>query len=348
MVTPLIMTLLASASLLVSGLAGAEDSAASHLQAAEIPFSQFASPEARRALLDARARPPDPDVGGDVQVVRKLHEKDTDKILVKMRRMYAARITSETLGGVHTDVVTPEGGLGVENQHRVLISLHSGGFLWGAGSEALIEAIPIAAAARIKVVSVDYRMAPEYTFPAASEDVAAVYRALLKTYPANNIGIYGCSAGGILAAQSVAWFAAHGLPPPGAIASLCGTGAELGGDSAYLAPLFEGQPPKPLQLVGLPYFKGADPHDALVFPIESPDVLARFPATLLLAGSRDFAASSLTLMQRRLWEAGVDAELFLFDGLWHAFMMDPDLPESRETYGILARFFARHLGRSPR
>jgi epsilon-lactone hydrolase len=53
----------------------------------------------------------------------------------------------------------------------------------------------------------------------------------------------------------------------------------------------------------------------------------------------------MTTMQRRLWESGVDAELFVFDGLGHAFMMDPALPESRETYSILVRFFDRHLGR---
>jgi acetyl esterase/lipase len=335
------LVLLTSFSLLAGAATGAEDSASSHFPAAEIPFSQFASAEARRALLDARARPPEPEGGGNVQAIRCVHEQDTAKLLVKMRRLYPVKVSSEMIGGVRTDVVTPEQGV---VQHRVLISLHSGGFLWGAGSEALVEAMPISATTRTKVVSVDYRMAPEHAFPAASEDVAAVYRALLKAYPPTNIGIYGCSAGGILAAQSVAWFATHDLPSPGAIASLCGTGAELEGDSAYLAPLFEGQSPKPLHLTGLPYFKGVDPHDPRAFPIESSTLLARFPPTLLLAGSRDFAASSLTTMHRRLWEAGVHSELFIFDGLWHAFMMDPELPESRETYAILGRFFDVHLG----
>ena len=69
-----------------------------------------------------------------------------------------------------------------------------------------------------------------WTVSGPSADVAAVYGALVKKYAAANIGIYGCSAGGILAAQSIAWFDAHDLPRPGAVAMLCAAGAELEGD----------------------------------------------------------------------------------------------------------------------
>jgi epsilon-lactone hydrolase len=331
----------------------AEELTTVHTPAAEIPMSNFTSAEAQQAVAELRNVPPEPNFGTDVRALRDYHTKGTDKILAEVRTRYAATTSSATFGGVRADVVVPENGIPERNRHRVLISLHSGGFMWGAGSESLLEAIPIAVTARTKVIAIDYRMAPEFRFPAASEDVAAVYRELLKTYRPENIGLYGCSAGGILAAEAVAWFAAHGLPRPGAIATLCGTGAQLGGDSGYLAPLLSGQAPvppggKPLLLTGLPYFSGVDEHDALAFPIESSKLLERFPPTLLLAGSRDFAASSEALMQRRLWEAGVDAQLILFDGMWHAFMMDSRLPESREVYDVLARFFDRYLGQRRR
>jgi epsilon-lactone hydrolase len=321
------------------------------IKAASVPFSALASPQARSAFIALRKQPPEPSFGSDVAALRRFHSKGTDKILAGMRRLYETSITSETLGGVRVDVVVPAAGIAPENRDRVLIELHSGGFLWGGGSEALLEAIPIAAVGRLKVISVNYRMAPEHAFPAASEDVAAVYRALLKQFPARNIGIYGCSAGGILAAESVAWFAAHRIPQPGAIASLCGTGAELQGDSAYLAPLLLGTGGiqvggKPLLLTDLPYFKGVSERNPLAFPIVSPRVLKQFPPTLLIAGSRDFTESSETLMRRRLWEAGAESQLFVFDGLWHAFMMDPKLPESQEVYRIVWRFFDEHLRRS--
>jgi monoterpene epsilon-lactone hydrolase len=335
-----------------------DSGAAVRVSGATIPFSSLASPQAKRAFRSltaslAKQPPPEPSAGNDVETVRRTQNEETDRILAEVNRRYRASIRTEILGGVPTDIVTPAAGVSVENRHRVLISLHSGGFMWGAGSEALLEAIPIAVTGRIEVISVSYRMAPEHVFPAASQDVAAVYRALLEQYGPRQIGIYGCSAGGILAAESAAWFATHRMPQPGGIASLCGTGADLTGDSAYLAPVLVGMAPvppggRPMLLAQMPYFKGVGAGDPLAFPIESDALLRQFPPTLLIAGSRDFAASSETLMQRRLWEAGIDSELFIFDGLWHAFMMHPELPESREVYRIVWRFFDTHLDRTPK
>jgi acetyl esterase/lipase len=82
-----------------------------------------------------------------------------------------------------------------------------------------------------------------------------------------------------------------------------------------------------------------------VRPINSTEVLRQFPPTLLIAGSRDFSVSSLYRTQVALTEVGVEAELHIWDGMWHAFFIDPDLPESKEVYGVIVRFFDRHLGR---
>src|SRR3981081_3512398 len=136
------------------------------------------------------------------------------------------------MANVGTDIVTPAGGVSAANRGRVLINLHGGAFLWGAHSGALVESIPVASLGKLKVISVDYRQGPEATFPAASEDVAAVYTALLKRHKPQNIGIYGCSAGGILTAQSVAWIAAHGLPKPGAVGTVLAQLGETWGDPA--------------------------------------------------------------------------------------------------------------------
>ena len=93
---------------------------------------------------------------------------------------------------MRTDIITPI--TSPETNHsRVLINLHGGGFNSDSGS--LIEGVPIANLAKIKVVSVYYRLAPENPFPAAVDDVIAVYKELLKTYKPQSIGIFGTSAG---------------------------------------------------------------------------------------------------------------------------------------------------------
>ncbi|MGA9336019.1 MAG: alpha/beta hydrolase, partial [Rudaea sp.] len=182
--------------------------------------------------------------------------------------------------------------------------------------------------------------------PAASEDVAAVYRELLKQYSAKNIGIYGCSAGGVLTGEAVAWFIARKLPVPGAIGTFCGSIVDLNGDSSHVAPVLNGDPAptKVMKLIDLPYFKGAKPDNPLVFPANSPKLLEQFPPTLLITGTRDFTMSSEIQSQRLLTDAGVDAELHIWDGMWHSFFSDPEMPESREAYAVMVKFFDRHLG----
>jgi monoterpene epsilon-lactone hydrolase len=312
-----------------------------------IPYSSYASPDAatmfQQVLADGRKTP---SLALGIEPSRNFYDKINTDRANRMRKIYPVTTQAQTIGGVPTDVVLPVGGVSAAQKNRVLINLHGGGFLWGAHSGGLVESIPLASLGRIKVVTVDYREGPEHVFPAASEDVAAVYTALLKQYPAKNIGIYGCSAGGVLTGEAVAWIIAKKLPVPGAIGTFCGSVAEFSGDSTYTAPILNGQavPTAPLMLASLPYFAGTRADDPLVFPANSPALLAKFPPTLLITGTRDFAMSTEIQSQRLLAAAGVDAELHVWDGMWHSFFSDPEMPESREAYAVMVSFFDRHLG----
>ncbi|MFT3978075.1 MAG: alpha/beta hydrolase fold domain-containing protein [Sphingomonas bacterium] len=317
-----------------------------------LPASSQLSPEALKVLERMKAATAPSAIEGDVAKQRAFYQIYNDDRLAEMRRHFATRETHMKMGGVTVDVVEPKEGVAPGNARRVLINVHGGAFMWGSGSGALVEAIPIAATMRAKVVTVDYRLAPEHLYPAASEDVTAVYRELLKTYRPENIGIYGCSAGGVITAQATAWIASKGLPRPGAIGTFCGTGASYSGDSPYLAgPITGGAPltvPALPPVLPVSYMAGVPATDRLAYPLDSQAEIRAMPPTLLLAGGRDFAVSALTLAHRRLAAAGVESELQLFDGLPHAFFVWPDMPESTEAFATIARFFDRHLGRRPR
>jgi acetyl esterase/lipase len=54
--------------------------------------------------------------------------------------------------------------------------------------------------------------------------------------------------------------------------------------------------------------------------------------------------SEALVSNEMLSEAGVTTELHVWEGMWHSFFSDPELPESKAAYAVMARFFERHLG----
>jgi len=330
-----------------------------HIPAFDVPLSSYMSEEAKRAFVRHTLIRPlaSIDPTASISTRRKGVAEYYRPMVERAKALYPVRIEEQKMAGVMTDIVTPEGGVSAVNRNRVLINLHGGGFSVGAGLGALVESIPIASVGKFEVITVDYRMAPEYKFPGASEDVAAVYKELLKHYRPENIGIYGCSAGGMLTAEVVAWFQKVHLPKPGAIGIFCaGADLAIGGDSRFisepldvetgLAPPPPPTPNPPRSAMG--YFSDADLKDPLVSPALSPAVLSEFPPTLLITGTRDTILSSAVFAQTRLVEAGVEADLHVWDGMWHGFFFDADLPESKEAYNVITKFFVKHLGRTSR
>jgi acetyl esterase/lipase len=81
----------------------------------------------------------------------------------------------------------------------------------------------------------------------------------------------------------------------------------------------------------------------MVFPGLSPALLAKFPPTLLITGTRDMAMSSVIRSQTLLSQAGVATELHVWEGMWHSFFSDPEMPESKAAYEAIVKFFDHHL-----
>ena len=94
------------------------------------------------------------------------------------------------------------------------------------------------------------------------------------------------------------------------------------------------------------YFAGVALNDPLVTPGLFPDVLAAFPPTLVLTGTRDISMSNALMTHTKLLQAGVRAELFVQEGLGHGhFFSFPGTPESAAAYDVIWSFFDRHLKR---
>jgi monoterpene epsilon-lactone hydrolase len=317
----------------------------------DLPFSSFASREARDALVQ-RLRNPMPMVA-DIAKTRSMMDERMAPVLERAKSLYPYTVSKSTMGGVPVQTYVPTAGIAPQNKDRVLIELHGGAFVVGGGGPGgASESIPIAGVGHIKVVAVDYRLGPENHFPAASEDVAAVYRELLKTYKPQNVGIYGCSAGGMLSAETIPWFLKEKLPLPGAIGVFCASLYTFGeGDSAQIQPRLGSvipiiPPTVPQDNFGAStaYFGGASSKDPLAVPGASKQVMKAFPPTLFLTGTRAPDMSAAAQSHLKLKQLGVKSELLLFDGMDHGFYADPTLPESVTAYELIAAFFAENLG----
>lgn len=322
-----------------------------NVPAFQLPPSELMSKEAVDFLKLRAAmpmRPPSAEV--PIAQMRAMQDRMMTPFIAMMRQRYPVNVAEQSIAGVPVRVFTPKDK--PVDKKRVLINLHGGAFslCWDACST--LESQPIASVGGFKIISVNYRMAPEHKHPAGVGDAAAVYRELLKTYKPRQIGIYGCSAGGTLTGQAAAWFSAHKMPQPGAI-GIFGAGAVRfgAGDSAYvvgniensfLPPPRAGEPPRPDMARG--YFDGVDMKDALVSPAFHPEVLAKFPPALVITGTRAFDMSPAVYTNSQLLNAGARSTLIVAEGMGHCYIYFPQFPEAGDAYKVIVRHFQQNLG----
>ena len=320
-----------------------------HVPAFELPPSTLISKEALEAQKMRAGRPGGvPPSSGDIAEVRKGLEAMLAPQVAGMRKLYAVDVVDQTISGIPTRIVTPKDK--PFDGKRVLMNLHGGGFTMCAEACALLESVPIAALGGYKVVTVNYRMAPEAKHPAGVEDAATVYRELLKSYKPKNIGIYGCSAGGALTAEMAAWLPAHGLPQAGAV-GIFGAGAVRfgAGDSAWIAAYIDGSFPAPASSGGAQpdmtrgYFGNADMSDPIISPALHPDVVVKFPPTLIITGTRAMDMSPAIYTNSQLLKAGVRSTLIVGEGMGHCYMYQSNLPEAQDAYKVIVNFFRENL-----
>ncbi len=317
-----------------------------------VPMSNFLSDEIKAEFTRRLLNPPPISMTDGLEAVRARSDEYSKLYFEEWREIYDLKVTETHIEGVRVHIVEPADGPTPGNETRVLINAHQGGFMFGSDYGGRVEAAPLAGLAGVKVIAVDYRLAPEHQFPAASEDMETVYRHVLETTPPENIGIYGCSAGGTLTAQTIPWLQSKDLPLPAAIGIFC-SGAMgtfwFGGDSGSLSALLNATAPvSAADMDARPrnYFDGIDQNDPLVTPGLFPDTLATFPPTLVVSGTRDIAMSNAVMTHTNLLLAGVEADLFIQEGLGHGhFFLFPGTPEAETAHRVIWNFFDNHLGR---
>ena len=205
--------------------------------------------EEARAFLEI-AVPADlsqPETVEDWQILRAEMAQTYDSSATVMLR-YPFKTTETRIGGVE-NLIFEAINTAKPVTDRVVMHLHGGAYVVGAPQVDSVLIAPVAHMTGLKVIAVNYRLAPEHPYPAVLEDVVSVYA----------------------------------------------------------------------------------------------DYSNGFPRTLIQVGTRDLFLSNCARLQRKMVADGVSVEMSLWEGMWHSFQMNPDLPEAHEALRELAGFVSSAL-----
>jgi acetyl esterase/lipase len=255
-------------------------------------------------------------------------------------------VTPAVLGGVPTAEITVDR---VEPRHVVLY-FHGGVYVIGDAFQAADLASQVGRRTGAKVISVDYRLAPEHPYPAAVDDALAAYQALLEggTAP-SDIALAGESAGGGLAIATLVNARDHGLPLPAAAlvmspyVDLTLAGATM--DTKREAdPLFT---PEAFPARVADYTAGQDPALGLISPIFAE--LSGLPPLVIQAGTHEVLLDDAVRLARQAATGDVQVTLDITPRVPHVFQAyHPILDEAAAALDRAGQLLSAHLASAAR
>ena len=219
----------------------------------------------------------------------------------------------------------------------IYLDIHGGALIMGGGEACRYMGSGTAVFTGMIHWAVDYRMPPLHPYPAPLDDCIAVYRALLDVRDPEDIFVGGASAGGNLAAALIVRAKDEGLPMPAGLALITPEVDLTESGDSFTTNLGIDNVLGLLMQTNLLYANGHDLSHPYLSPLFAD--MTGFPPTFLQAGTRDLFLSNTVRMHRRLRDAGVDAELHVWEAMPHGGF--GGAPEDIEIRLELRRFLDR-------
>ncbi len=290
------------------------------------------------AVLRQSAFPPGLDVSEQRRLLRELTSAQPLPAGVT--------VTAAALGGVPTAEIT----IGRIEPRHVVLYFHGGVYVLGDAFQAAGLAAQIGRRTRARVISVDYRLAPEHPYPAAVDDALAAYEALLHNGTApSDIAFAGESAGGGLAIATLVNARDHGLPLPAAAyvmspyadLTLAGTTIET---KSKADPLLSREL---LQPRVTDYTAGHDAALGLISPVFAD--LSGLPPLIIQAGTHEVLLDDAVRLARQAAIADVAVTLDITPGVPHVFQAySPILDEAAAALDRAGQLLSAHLAGAER
>ena len=316
-----------------------------HLGPRVIPTPRSISENARKFLGSVFPSPPQPaitDKEGWRKVVAAANAM-FEPMIEHWLTDSAATVETTTIAGVTVHKATP---LVIKYPDRAHYRIHGGAWVFMGGKFSKGEAAVTAAQFGCVTYGLDYRMPPDHPYPAAVDDGLAVYRQIIKEYDPKRVAISGASAGGNLSATVTLKIRDSGLPMPAAVGLLTpATDLTWSSDTINTNAGID-TVLRPGGSVAKLYAGGHDLTDPYISPIYG-DYTKGFPPTFLQTGTRDLLLSDTVRLHRRLLNAGIPAELHVWEAMPHGGfggIFGTPTPEDEEMSTALVAFVDRVLG----
>lgn len=258
------------------------------------------------------------------------------RVLPPFSERLGVAVADREIGGVAAMEHDPASGAG----RGTILYLHGGGFIGTSPSMYTAFTGRIARETQCRVLVPDYRLAPEFPYPASLLDAVAVYEALLRDTPASRLFVAGDSGGGNLVTSLVVEARRRGLPSPAGLI-LFSPELSLALDEPSVTENAD-RDILPWNVPVRPYLRALDPHDARVSAADA-DVRG-FPPIFVAFGGDEMFRDAIRRFVRRLAEADVPTIAIEEPHMFHVFpILMPWAEASGRVYRALGRFVGGRL-----
>jgi acetyl esterase/lipase len=288
----------------------------------------------QKLALDGVLRQGGLDLQADVPTLRA----NFNELMARLPTPDDVRQSPTTIGGVSAIDVTAPG----PDADAVILYFHGGVYVIGSAATSVSLVAELARRTGARVITLDYRLAPEHPYPAAVDDARDAYQGLLEQgVDPGQIALAGESAGGGLAVATLLALRDAGAPLPSCAflmspyADLTLSGASIASRQAVDRTLT----PEGLRLRIPDYVAGADAADPLISPVFAD--LTGLPPLLIQVGSNEILLSDALRLAERAAMADVTVTLDVTDGVPHVFQAFAAMLDEADAALVRASAFLR-------
>jgi len=259
-----------------------------------------------------------------------------------IKELYKSKIDTVIIGGIRAIDIKSKN---YKKNDKVIVYIHGGAYVVLSADMTLASMLPLAEISGVRIIAIDYSLAPQAKFQQITDEVIQFYKGLLEEYDAKDIAIYGDSAGGGLAAGSVLKMRDLGIELPAALVLWSPwTDIDQVGDTYFT--LADNDPSLVntnfLENAALAYAPKSEFKNPYVSPVYG-DFSKDFPPTLIQVGSKEIFLSNAIRMYRVLDDNDKIVKLDVYEGMWHVWQGHYKLPESKKAVENTKKFMFKYL-----